>query len=60
MRALFQVTFCASVRSKRRMSAIVALSPDGSFGDELVKDRGAVAFYAVSKNDFCPVLSCRS
>jgi hypothetical protein len=39
-----------------QMSALVALPPDGSFADELVKDRGAVAFYAVSKNYFCPEL----
>jgi hypothetical protein len=56
MRARFHATFWASVLSKKRMSAIVALSPDGSFGDELVKDSGAVAFYTASKSYFYHVL----
>jgi hypothetical protein len=39
------------------MSAIVCASFQVSFGDELDKDTGAMAFYAVSKIIFCPVLS---
>lgn len=49
----------ASVRSNRPMSAIV-LHPFQvrlAMKLEKVKDSGAVTFYAVSKNNFCPILS---
>jgi hypothetical protein len=38
------------------MSAIAASFQD-SPASGLAQDKGAMAFYAVSKNDFCPVLS---
>ncbi|HST52982.1 MAG TPA: hypothetical protein VLJ61_13305, partial [Pyrinomonadaceae bacterium] len=46
----------ASVRSNRRMSAIVAISFQDSLASGLAQDKGAVAFYAGSKSKFCPVL----
>ena len=58
--ALFQVTFSASVRSSGECRPLCSCPFKKCLATNLVKDSGTMAFYAVSKINFCPVLSaCR-